>query len=586
MKKHKSLFGLFGLFGRTNGRWPKGKAICNSTARSIRIFNPRLAIIALQMLILPAVELQIRLNRKKNISLITHRLSLITHKSLIAPSLQGGLGWVPGVGLLFVALLLSACSNPQLPTSYQQSNQLPKIYPDYVGVTIPVNIAPLTFMPENAELGMIARYKVGELEVVCEDKMQPTEEEWHQLTEKAKGGKIEVDVYTRAGEQWTRHKPFSIYVSADKIDPYISYRLIAPSFVSYEALTINQRCLENYDESVIYDNILCTLEKDGQCINCHHYQAYNPERMQFHARQAYGGTVLAMDGKLKKINMKNDSILSAGVYPAWHPTLNLIVYATDKTFQNFHITDPNKIEVYDEASDIIAYDIDKNEVTNLENDPTEFEVFPCWAPDGKTLYFCSAHFEYQDTVHSKSSEIRHRFQDLKYNIYKKSFDPATHQFGPKELVYDASANGQSATLPRVSPDGRYLHFTSGKFGYFHIWHHDADIWMMDLQTGEVRPMREINSPDTESYHSWSSNGRWVIISSRRYDGTYTRPFIAHIGKDGKGTKPFELPTADPNYHRQFMRSYNIPEFMKGKVNITPHQVADVLRGEAVNVKYK
>ena len=35
-----------------------------------------------------------------------------------------------------------------------------------------------------------------------------------------------------------------------------------------------------------------------------------------------------------------------------------------------------------------------------------------------------------------------------------------------------------------------------------------------------------------------------------------------------------------------MRSYNIPEFMKGKVNITPHQVADVLRGEAVNVKYK
>ena len=134
---------------------------------------------------------------------------------------------------LLVALFLAACSNPQLPTDYKQSNQLPKIYPDYVGVTIPVNIAPLTFMPENAELGMIARYKVGELEVVCEDKMQPTEEEWHQLTEKAKGGKIEVDVFTRAGEQWTRHKPFSIYVSADKIDPYISYRLIAPSFVSY-----------------------------------------------------------------------------------------------------------------------------------------------------------------------------------------------------------------------------------------------------------------------------------------------------------------------------------------------------------------
>lgn len=311
---------------------------------------------------------------------------------------------------LAFSIALTSCGQTSVPTEYKQSEQLPKIYPDYVNVTVPVNIAPLTFMPDSPTDEMIARYKAGDEEVVYADKMQPTEEEWQRLKDKARGGAIEVDVFTRTDDQWTRFKPFHIYVSPDSIDPYISYRLIAPSFVSYEALTINQRCLENYDESVIYDNILNSFEKNGQCINCHHYQAYNPQRMQFHARQYNGGTVLAIDGKLKKLNMKNDSILSAGVYPAWHPTLNYIVYATDKTFQNFHITNPNKIEVYDEASDLIAYDIDKNEVTNLENDTTEFEVFPCWAPDGKTLYFCSAHFEYQDTAHSKSAEIRNRFR--------------------------------------------------------------------------------------------------------------------------------------------------------------------------------
>ena len=104
--------------------------------------------------------------------------------------------------------------------------------------------------------------------------------------------------------------------------------------------------------------MLCSDGPDGQCINCHNYQQYNPERMQFHARQNMGGTVVAYDGKIRKINMKNDSILSAGVYPAWHPTLPLIVYSTNTTRQIFHTTNPNKIEVYDSQSDLIAYDID------------------------------------------------------------------------------------------------------------------------------------------------------------------------------------------------------------------------------------
>ena len=483
-------------------------------------------------------------------------------------------------------LLLVACGGPSVPTEYTQSKVQPAIYPDYKQVTVPVNIAPLSFEYDGQADEMVARYAIEDDEIVCNG--QPDIDEWHALAEKAKGKAITVDVYTRKDDQWTRFKPFSIYVSPDSIDPYISYRLIAPSFISYESLTINQRCLENYDESVIYDNILCGFEKDGQCINCHHYQQYNPQRMQFHARQNLGGTVIAYDGKLKKVNMRNDSILSAGVYPAWHPWLNLIVYATDKTMQNFHVTDPNKVEVYDEESDIIAYDVETDEVTNLENSNTEFEVFPAWAPDGKTLYYCSAHFERKDTTVKKNVEVEKRYQELKYSIYKKSFDPETRQFGPREMVFDAAAIDSSATFPRISPDGRYLMFTMAHYGYFHIWHHDADLWMLDLskENATARPLTEANSADTESYHAWSSNGRWVIFSSRRDDGVFTRPFIAHIDQNGRASKAFELPSEDPDYHRQFMRSYNIPEFMKGPVTITPQTFADVLKGEAVNVKYK
>ena len=484
-----------------------------------------------------------------------------------------------------LATMLAGCGN-KIPQNFWEKDELPTIYPDYTNVTVPINIAPLTFQIDGNADDVVARLTAGEEEIVCGGpKIQPDADEWRQLAEAAKGNAIKVEVYTKQNDSWTRFKPFDIYVSPDSIDPYISYRLIPPSYVTYEELTINQRCLENYDETVIYDNMLCSEGPKGQCINCHNYQQYNPDRMQFHARQHHGGTVIAYDGTVKKVGMSDDHILSAGVYPTWHPWLKLIVYSTNKTGQVFHSVNPNKIEVFDSESDLIAYDVERNEVTNIENIPDEMECFPFWAPDGKTLYYCSAHFEYSDTIADKGMEFTMRTQEAKYDLYKKSFSPETMQFGPRELVFAADSLDKSATLPRISPDGRYLMFTLAKYGVFHIWHHDADLWMLDLQTGEVRNMEEINSADTESYHSWSSNGRWVVFSSRRYDGNYTRPFIAHIDKDGRAGKPFELPCANPDYHRQLLKSYNVPEFMRGPVTIAPQRFADALKQEAEPVKY-
>ena len=484
-----------------------------------------------------------------------------------------------------LGLAILGCSSPSVPDVFTDSKALPKIYPDYTGVTIPVNIAPLTFELDEEADEMVARYSAGSVQMVFADKAQPDEDQWQLLTQQAKGSAISVDVYARKAGQWTHYQPFCIYVSPDSIDGYLSYRLIYPSFVNYEDLTISQRCLENYDESVIYDNMLNSFEKDAQCINCHNYQQYNPQRMQFHARQNNGGTVIAYDGRVRKVNLHSDSILSAGVYPAWHPWLKLIVYSTNLTAQSFHTTHRNKIEVYDSQSDLIAYDIDRGELTDVENDPHELEVFPAWAPDGKSLYYCSAHFEREDSSLTQVDEIIRRSKDIKYNIYRKRFDPETLTFGPRECVFPADSLNKSATLPRISPDGRYLMFTLAASGVFHIWHHDADLWLLDLLTGESRAVSEINSPDTESYHSWSSSGRWVVFSSRRDDGTYTRPFFAHFDQQGHATKPFELPTAAPDYHRQFMRCYNIPEFMRGPVTIKPQTFADILKSSGDDVKY-
>ena len=487
------------------------------------------------------------------------------------------------ISIILSAALLS-CSKLSVPSQYTESSDYPNIYPDYTkGITIPINIAPLTFELTEETEGMIARFSFRDIELVCGDKLAiPNISEWEKLKKAAVGNAIKVEVFAKDNGNWVKYKPFDIYISTDSIDPYISYRLIPPSYVSYEELTINQRCLENFDEEVIYDNRLCSERGKGQCINCHHYQNYNPKRMQFHARQNHGGTFISIDGKHKKINMKHDSILSAGVYPAWHPSMNIIAYSTNKTLQSFHTRDINKIEVLDAASDLILYDIDQNKVTTIEKDPHEFETYPCWTPDGKMLYYCSAHFEYATDTISRT-EALNRYKDIKYNIYRKRFNPNTKTFSAKELVYDATSIGKSATLPRISPDGRFLLFTQGEWGCFHIWHRDADLWIMDLSTLQAKPLSICNSPNVESYHSWSNNGKWIIFSSRRNDGVYTRLYIAHIDKNGQASVPFELPQSDTDYHLQLTKSYNIPEFMKGPVSLKPQEIANILKTEGETI---
>lgn len=488
--------------------------------------------------------------------------------------------------LIIASLALAACNSTEVPGKYKESGTTPDIYPDYIGTTIPVNISPLCFMYKGDAEEMITQFSYQDTEILCSGlKAVPDIEEWKDMLNKAKGNKIDITVYTKSkdeeslsdGAEWTKHKPFAINISPDSINPYISYRLISPSYVTYEKLTINQRCIENFDESVIYDNMLCSRESSEQCINCHSYQNYNPEKMQFHARQQNGGTVIAIDGKVRKINMKHDSLLSAGVYPAWHPNLNLIAYSTNHTMQNFHTKNKNKVEVFDTDSDLILFDTENNTVMPVSCLKEEMESFPTWSPDGKWLYYCSAKIEFSDSI-GKEYDANKRYNEIKYSIYRKSFNANEMTFGDAELILDAAVTQKSATLPRISPCGNYLVYAQGEYGCFHVWHHDADLYIMDLRTMESRAMTGLNSDRSESYHSWSSNGKWMIFNSRRDDGNYTRPFIAHIDKDGNASKPFELPQADPELHKLMTLSYNVVEFMNGPVTISPRDFASTLKG--------
>ena len=101
--------------------------------------------------------------------------------------------------------------------------------------------------------------------------------------------------------------------------------------------------------------------------------------------------------------------------------------------------------------------------------------------------------------------------------------------------------------------------------------------MIDLKDGSFHGLGVVNGPDSDSYHSWSSNGRWIVWASRRLDGLYSRLFIAHIDEDGNASKPFMLPQENLSHDLELMKSYNVPEFITGPVTFSREEMAAVAK---------
>lgn len=462
------------------------------------------------------------------------------------------------------------------------------IYPDYRDIVIPSNIAPLNIQAKaddcNEFVACVKGNKGNELLAAAgtDGKLLFDEAAWHELLQANQGSELSVTLYSKLKDtdQWRQHVDYTLTV-AEEIDPYLSYRLIEPSYELYRQLGLYQRDLTTFREDVIYENNDDFEAEHNHCINCHNYQNYSTKNMLFHVRAEHGGTVFVKDGKADKRIMLNDSILGNAVYPSWHPTQPWLVFSSNQTGQAFYIRDKQKIEVVDYGSDLIFYDAEHNTVSNILKTPTEMENFPCWTPDGKRVYYCSAYVAGLDTLpvedkDHRSDVILREYDKVRYNLMSISFDEKTRTWGQPQLEMDCVRDSLSVSVPRVSPDGRYVLFTLGSYGQFHIWHSSSDLYVKDVQTQEIRPLTEANSPDVDSYHTWSSNGRWIVFSSRRDDGCYTRPYIAYFDREGRAHKAFVLPQEDPEYNLLRLKSYNVPELTRDAVSTTPEALREVI----------
>lgn len=444
----------------------------------------------------------------------------------------------------------------------------PRIHPDYRDLVIPPNIAPLNFRIEESGdrfLVQIHSDQSTPVEILSQSgDVEIPLASWRALLAANRGKALRIDVFARCGGDWWRYETVTNRIAEDDIDSHIVYRLLRPDALYYRKIGIYQRHLETYEESAVLDGRWF----GGGCVHCHAFQDRDPSRMSLNFRGPYG------DGSLFAENGQTHTLAGRLGHAAWHPSGKVVVFSRFDIQLFYHTARTQTRDAMDSNSDLACYRLDSRKLNTAGpiTDPTQLETQPAWSPDGRYLYFASAPKQWPDYT----TFPEQYFAQLRYDLKRVSYDVETDRWGAVETVLSAARTGKSNVNPRVSPDGRFLLFSMCDHGNFALYQPESDLYLLDLESREYWKL-ECSSDFAESWHSWSSNGRWIVFSSKRPTGIFTRVYIAHVDQAGHASKPFILPQRKADYYDDFLLLYTLPEFVTGPISTAPRSLLDAVR---------
>ena len=434
----------------------------------------------------------------------------------------------------------------------------PRLSPDYTGIVLPPNIAPLNFKIE--EPGR--RYRVelrsthgGPIVLASRDgALSIPPKPWRALLSANAGQPLycEVSVEDR-DHHWNRYETVTNHIAREALDRYLVYRLLKPLYNAYVNLGIYQRDLESFAERPVLEN----TSFGGDCLNCHTFLSHRADTFALNIRTSTkrNPLVLVRSNEVTRVDQTMG-------YLAWHPSGRLLAFSANKLSLCFHTLGETR-EVFDASSDLGLYRLDANAavfpppiaLTNWN------ETWPAWSPDGRQLYYCRA----------RPAPLE-RFRQIRYDLMRVHYDLDQDKWGEPEQLVSAQETGLSASQPRVSPDGQWILFCLCAYGSFPAYQANSDLYLLDLVRRRWSRL-DLNSDQADSWHSWSSNSRWIVFSSKRLDGLFTRPFVSYLDQEGRSHKPFVLPQADPAFYDTCLRTFNLPELVTGSVTVKPSALA-------------
>ena len=210
---------------------------------------------------------------------------------------------------------------------------------------------------------------------------------------------------------------------------------------------------------------------------------------------------------------------------------------------------------------LVVYDTETGKYSALTgaDDPEFVQSNPTWSPDGQSIVFARSKVYRKPSIESAQSilldekdvpEFIEDKEPFQFDLYRVPFNEG--RGGKAEPLAGASHNGKSNFFAKFSPDGKWIIFCQAE--NYMLLMPDSELFIIPAEGGEARRLRA-NTPLMNSWHSWSSNGRWLVFSSKA-NTPYTQLFLTHIDEAGRSTPPVVLERFTGSD-----RAANIPEFV-------------------------
>ncbi len=358
-------------------------------------------------------------------------------------------------------------------------------------------------------------------------------------------------LWSKGRQSVHRSQGVNFRVSEDPADNAVVYRLIAPPVHNFKTPDMFVRDIRERRQKLFLS------ARQQYCLNCHSFSSKTGTQGKLALQVRYRGTERPSHGmyfavydidKQRGRKMILPFRIQMTTFMAWSPDETKLALSANQQIGGFK---PVVLETQasgEPTSDIAVYDVTDGTVSMLPgaSGPKDLEIYPAWTPDGKSMVFSSA------PTGRHPAQTRYEIFILPYNDGRG---------GRREPVRGASQNGKSNYFSRFSPDGKWFTFTRSDYGSLIKASSDIYIMPADLKT-DPRPL-ECNTPYTaDSWHSWSSNSRWIVFATKRDDGILARLYMTHIDKDGHASPAVRLPLENPHTRMCF----NIPEFV---ANVPP-----------------